>query len=246
MVLNKTKKYTIRYRVKEVIMMKEELWLIWKDPVSRRRYKVGILIREFSTYKFAYVNPELNDAKLVGFNYFPGFEDTKKTYESDTLFTNIATRLPNETRPDYLEILNCYNLEKGSDEFKILKTTRGRTITDNYEFVAAFDPNKVEFDVAGTSHCDDVEKCKDYLKVNKKLYLEHEPSNPKDPNAIKVIFKENGNSYHLGYVPRYYSKELLNELSKGTQYSAMIQSLNLESQLNDENITAKVKLILNI
>lgn len=226
--------------------MKEELWLIWKDSTSRRRYKIASLIKENNRYSFTYVNPELDDAKTVGFKYFPGFEDLKKSYESDTLFTNILTRLPNETRPDYLEILNCYNLEKDSDDFDILKATHGRTLTDNYEFVPAFDPNKIEFDVAGTSHCSDVEECKNYLKVNKKLYLDPEPENLKDPNAIKIIFKENDKSYHLGYVPRYYCKELLVELKKGTQYSAMIQSLNLESQLSDENITANVKLILNI
>lgn len=226
--------------------MKEELWLIWKDSTSRRRYKIGSLIKENNRYSFTYVNPELDDAKTVGFKYFPGFEDLKKSYESDTLFTNILTRLPNETRPDYLEILNCYNLEKDSDDFDILKATRGRTLTDNYEFVPAFDPNKIEFDVAGTRHCSDVEECKNYLKVNKKLYLDPEPENLKDPNAIKIIFKENDKSYHLGYVPRYYCKELLVELKKGIQYSAMIQSLNLESQLRDENITANVKLILNI
>ena len=90
--------------------MKEELWLIWKDPTSRRRYKIGSLIKENNRYSFTYVNPELDDARTVGFKYFPGFEDLKKSYESDTLFTNILTRLPNETRPDYLEILNCYNL----------------------------------------------------------------------------------------------------------------------------------------
>ena len=226
--------------------MKEELWLIWKDPTSRRRYKIGSLIKENNRYSFNYVNSELDDAKTVGFKYFPGFEDLRKSYESDTLFTNILTRLPNETRPDYLEILNCYNLEKDSDDFDILKVTRGRTLTDNYEFVPAFDPSKIEFDVAGTSHCSDVEECKHYLKVNKKLYLDPEPKNLKDPNAIKIIFKENDKSYHLGYVPRYYCKELLAELKKGIQYSAMIQSLNLESQLSDENITANVKLILNI
>lgn len=226
--------------------MKEELWLIWKDSTSRRRYKIGSLIKENNRYSFNYVNPELDDARTVGFKYFPGFEDLKKSYESDTLFTNIFTRLPNETRPDYLEILNCYNLEKDSDDFDILKATRGRALTDNYEFVPAFDPSKIEFDVAGTSHCSDIEECKNYLKVNKKLYLDPEPENLKDPNAIKIIFKENDKSYHLGYVPRYYCKELLAELEKGTEYSAMIQSLNIESQLSDENITANVKLILNI
>lgn len=226
--------------------MKDELWLIWKDSSSRRRYKIGILIKNHNMYKFSYVNPELKDALLVGFKYFPGFEDLTKVYESDTLFTNILTRLPNPTRPDYLEILNCYNLNKDSEDFEILRATRGRTFTDNYEFVPAFDSSKIEFDVAGTSHCTDVESCKYYLKVNKRLYLEHEPDNPKDKNAIKIIFKENNETYHLGYVPRYYSKELLEELNKGIQYSAMIQSLNLESQMSDENITASVKLIFNI
>ncbi len=226
--------------------MKEELWLIWKEPISHRRYKIGSLIKEKNRYIFNYVNPELDDAKKVGFKYFPGFEDLTKSYESEDLFTNILTRLPNETRPDYLEILNCYNLEKDSSVFDILKATRGRAITDNYEFVSAFDSSKIEFDVAGTSHCSDVEKCKKYLKVNKKLYLDPEPENLNDPNAIKIIFKENDKSYHLGYVPRYYCKGLLAELKKGTQYSAMIQSLNLESQLSDENITANVKLIFDI
>lgn len=227
-------------------MMTRELWLIWKDPISRRRYKIGSLIKESNKYKFSYINPELDDAKAVGFKYFPGFENLEKIYLSDNLFPNILTRLPNNTRPDYLEILNCYNLEKDSNDFEILKATRGRTFTDNYEFVPAFDPNKVEFDVAGTSHCKDIEECKKYLEINKRLILEPDTNNLNDSNAIKIIFKENEKLYHLGYVPRYYSKELLDELRKGTQYSAMIQSLNFESQLSDENITAVVKLIFNI
>lgn len=226
--------------------MKEELWLIWKDPIMHRRYKIGSLIKDSNKYKFTYINPELDEAKLAGFKYFPGFEDLEKKYESNLLFVNILTRLPNNTRPDYLEILNSYNLEKDSNNFEILKATRGRTFTDSYEFVPSFDPNRIEFEVAGTSHCEDIEKCKGLLQVNKKLYLEPEPYNAKDENAIKIIFKDNDKSYHLGYVPRYYSKELLEELKKGIAYSAMIQSLNLESQLSDENITANVKLIFNI
>ena len=226
--------------------MKDELWLIWKDPISRRRYKVGMLNKKNNVYRFSYVNPELEDAKMVGFKYFPGFENLTKTYESTYLFTNISTRLPNNTRPDYLEILNCYNLEKDSDDFDILKATRGRTVTDNYEFVPAFDSSKIEFDVAGTSHSKDITECKEYLKINGKLYLEPEPENVNDKNAIKIIFKENNKAFHLGYVPRYYCKELLDELNRGVKYSAMIQSLNLESQLSDENITANVKLIFDI
>ena len=225
--------------------MKKEMWLIWKHPKSRRRYKIGILNYEDGIYKFKYVNPELNDSVEAGFKYFPGFEDINKTYTSDELFANIETRLPNPTRADYLEILNLYNLEKNSSKIDILKATKGRLLTDNYEFVPAFDLNKVEFDVAGTRHCPDVQKCQNIIEVNDKLTLELEPENKQDPNAIKVILNKNGIKYHLGYVPRYYSSCLAELLEKNIEYSAMIQSLNFESEINDEDITAFVKLIFN-
>lgn len=226
--------------------MNNELWLIWKEPLSHKRFKIGILIKLNDGYEFSYVDPELGEARKVGFNFFPGFNDLSKTYKNNELFINIASRLPNKGRIDYLEILNSYNLDKESSDFDILKATRGRTLTDNYEFVPAFDLNKIEFDVAGTRHCKDINKCKDFLKINRVLYLEPEPNNKNDENAVKVVLKENGKLYHLGYVPRYYSKELLNELNKGVKYSAMIQNLKFNSPFSDENIVANVKLIFDV
>ena len=226
--------------------MNNELWLIWKEPLSHKRFKIGILIKLNNGYEFSYVDPELGEARKVGFNFFPGFNDLSKTYKNNELFINIASRLPNKGRIDYLEILNSYNLDKESSDFDILKATRGRTLTDNYEFVPAFDLNKIEFDVAGTRHCKDINKCKDFLKINRVLYLEPEPNNKNDENAVKVVLKENGKLYHLGYVPRYYSKELLNELNKGAKYSAMIQNLKFNSPFSDENIVANVKLIFDV
>ena len=226
--------------------MNNELWLIWKEPLSHKRFKIGILIKLNDGYEFSYVDPELGEARKVGFNFFPGFNDLSKTYKNNELFINIASRLPNKGRIDYLEILNSYNLDKESSDFDILKATRGRTLTDNYEFVPAFDLNKIEFDVAGTRHCKDINKCKNFLKINRVLYLEPEPNNKNDENAVKVVLKENGKLYHLGYVPRYYSKELLNELNKGAKYSAMIQNLKFNSPFSDENIVANVKLIFDV
>lgn len=226
--------------------MNNELWLIWKEPLSHRRFKIGVLIKLNDGYEFSYVDPELGEARKVGFNFFPGFNDLSKTYKNNELFINIASRLPNKGRIDYLEILNSYNLDKESSDFDILKATRGRTLTDNYEFVPAFDLNKIEFDVAGTRHCKDINKCKDFLKINRVLYLEPEPNNKNDENAVRVVLKENGKLYHLGYVPRYYSKELLNELNKGAKYSAMIQNLKFNSPFSDENIVANVKLIFDV
>lgn len=223
--------------------MNNKLWLIWKQPVSRRRYKIGELCCIKNGYSFNYTNPELDEAIKAGFNFFPGFEDTKKEYLSSELFANIDTRLPNTSRPDYLEILNSYGLERTSTKFDILKATRGRLLTDNYEFVPIFDKTKLEFDIAGTRHCKDIKKCLTLIKTNDKLELELEPGNEYDENAIKVIINKNGKKYHIGYVPRYYTKQLAELLNEKIEYSAMISSLNFESKLNDEDITANVKLI---
>lgn len=83
------------------------------------------------------------------------------------------------------------------------------------------------------------------ININDKLVLELEPTNEYDKNAIKVLFNKDGKSYHLGYVPRYYTEELVKLLQNNIEYSAMIQSLNFESEINDEDITAFVKLIFN-
>ena len=114
----------------------------------------------------------MNDAILVGFKFFPRFENINETYSSYELFANIETRLPNVNRPDYLEILNHYGLEKNSTKFQILKATKGRLITDNYEFVSSFDSNLVEFDVAGTRHSSDINEILHMIHINDKLELE--------------------------------------------------------------------------
>ena len=225
--------------------MNKEMWLIWKQPVTRRRYKIGILKYDGNKYIFEYINPELNDAKKEGFKYFPGFDYIDKVYESEKLFANIATRLPNPKRPDYLEILNAYNLDRDSSEFEILKATKGRLITDNYEFVPSFDTNKIEFDIAGTRHCKDVKKCMDIININDRLELKLEPENEYDENAIKIILPKKGKEYHLGYVPRYYAKYLADLLKSNVEYSAMVQSLKFESKFSDEDINVFVKLIFN-
>lgn len=226
--------------------MENKLWLIWKEPKSRRRYVIGELTYSKNMYVFKYIDPELNDARSNGFDFFPGFDDVRAEYKSNNeLFPNIDTRLPNVARPEYLDILNLYDLTPNSSKMEILEKTKGRLLTDNFEFVPVFDKNKIEFEIAGTKYA---RKIKDYdklLKINDNLILEREKENEYDKFAVKVICKNNGKTYHLGYVPRYYSEQLSKQLDKNVKYSAKIKYLNFESELNDEDVTAEVKLIFN-
>lgn len=225
--------------------MEEKLWLIWKEPKSRKRYVIGLLTYDNVEYTFKYIDPEFNDATKNGFDLYPGFEDRNQIYKSNTLFANIKTRLPNKGNPDYLNMLNLCNLTIEATDMEILKYTKGRSLNDNYEFVPVFDKEKIEFDVAGTRHSKDISKCKNLLKENVPLKLEKESKNKEDAYAIKVIYECDNKSYHLGYVPRYYSKSLTELLNQGYEYSCMIQHVNFESRFYDEDVTASVKLIFN-
>lgn len=224
--------------------MNKEFWLIWKNPNTRRRYQIGVLAIINNEYHFKYNKQEIDEAISTGFDFFPGFVDINKEYKSNELFPNIATRLPNATRPDYIEVLMTYGLNKQSTQLEILERTKGRLLTDEYEFVPAFCKEKIEFDVAGTRYCKDVDKCKKILKVNETLLLELESENQYDEDAVRVIYiGPKGEMYKIGYVPRYYSKQLAQILREHIDYVATIQYLRFNTPLNDENISAKVELI---
>lgn len=221
--------------------MKKELWLIWKEPISRRRYTVGTLVKHTNAYTFRYNEAVVREVQQLGFDFFPGFEKIEKVYNNKELFTSILNRLPNPTRKDYEEVLKSYGLNKNSSLIEILETTKGRLLTDNYEFVSAFNKEKIEFDLAGTRHCKDFEKCRNTLKVGDKLILELERNNRYDENAIVVLFDEE-KRYKIGYVPRYYSKQLSELLKKNVKYNAEIINIKIESLLKDEIISGKVEL----
>lgn len=125
--------------------MTDKLWLIWKKPKERKIFIIGELTYENSEYKFKYIDSEMDDARKNGLDFFPGFNDIKKEYVSNTdLFPNIETRLPNTSRLDYLKILNLYDLDSNSSKMKILEKTKGRLLTDNFEFVSVFDKKKID------------------------------------------------------------------------------------------------------
>lgn len=213
-----------------------ELWLIWKQPSTRRRYKIGVLTCLDNDYTFRY-SDEIDDALKEGFICFPGFENIDETYKSETLSPNISSRLPNKKRPDYEQFLKSYELDKNATELEILSSTKGKLVTDNYEFVKAFNEENFEFDVVGTRHCKDIKKSFEYLKPGKKLELLLDKENKHDAYAIKVLI----NDIHIGFVPRYYSKELSNLLSFRKHYNATIKSVNFENTFSDEVVILVIK-----
>ncbi len=219
------------------------LYIIWKNPNTKRNYIVGKLERTESGFSFEYCD-EYRDALNAGWDFIASFPEEKK-YESVELFPFFQSRLPDKKRKDLLLILHNYGLEE-FDGYELLKNSGGRLPIDTYEFVdPIFDDDKtIERSfylvvIHDSSLCKGAD-CKDrpYLKSGTKLVLQQEKDNISDINAIQV---KTGDGQYLGYIPRYYSKSVSDRLDKGMTYDCSVLDLDTEGNCEE---CIKVKLIM--
>lgn len=223
---------------------KDYIYVIWKEPETRRQYTVGELVKN-GNYKFSY-GYEVEKAIKKGFKGLICFEDFKETYYSDVLFPAFSSRLPDERRRGIERILKRYGLEK-YDAYELLKRSGAKLPIDNLEFIDPL-PDEVNeniercFYIAGTRHYIGCEgKCCDKsVKIEKgdTLNLVLESDNKYDHNAI-MVYDELRN--HIGYIPRYYSELLTNFIKKDYDCHCEVYFVNKENNCNE---CIKAKLII--
>lgn len=219
------------------------LYLIWKDPQQRRNYIVGKLSRN-DYFSFEYFG-DFVQAELHGWSKIEAFPE-EKVYVSQTLFPVFSSRLPDRKRRDIDSILEKYGL-KEYDEFELLGKSEARLPIDTYSFIDPIFPadENIErfFFVMGIRHHAPCEgencSCLPNIKVGGELYLEPEPTNLQDKNAIKIVTNE---GILLGYVPRYYSPAIIERLEKGISYSCRIVELNPDNKHCSDCIKVKLNM----
>ncbi len=215
---------------------RDYIYMIWKDPKTRRNFTVAELSKN-GTFKFRYTH-DIEKAIEHGFEPLLSFNDINKTYENNIMFPVFSSRLPDRKRRDIDEILKKYEL-KEFDSYLLLKRSGAKLPIDNLEFI---DPilstnEKVKriFYVAGSRY---YLKNKDikYIKIGDILTLKAEYENEKDPNAIKIL---NDKGLHLGYIPRYYSKNIKEAFAINKKVICKI--INIENDnINNEFIKVEM------
>lgn len=196
------------------------LYLIWKNPNTRRNFTVGKLTKD-DKYRFEYCE-EYKMALDSGWKLLEAFPEEKE-YTSQELFAAFACRLPDRKRRNIKDILKKYNLSD-YDGYELLKRSSGRLPIDTYEFVdPIFSEDEIiekDFYIVGVrylSGCEGTECTKRaYVSVGDMLQLLPETTNKFDQYAIKVLTTDN---HELGYIPRYYSKSISIRLKNGMSYS---------------------------
>jgi len=223
-------------------MQNDFLYLIWKDPETRRNFTIGKLTRDIK-YSFEYCE-EASEAEEHGWKLLGTFPEYR-VYENENLFPVFASRLPDKKRRDIKKILEKYNL-KEFDEFELLRRSGARLPIDDYEFIdPIFSEDEVierDFFVMGIRHhatCSGT-NCEllPVLNFGDLLVLEAEPENEYDCYAIRVMTQK---GEHLGYIPRYYNKPILARIEKGVSYSCKVLKVT-----SSQNCSECVKIRLNM
>lgn len=191
------------------------IYVAWRRGPGHRRYLIGKIRHSVTDgITFSYLAEGVNDAQKEGFTPFTEFPNIDRgqdnPYKSDVIKI-FGQRLLKSERLDAAEFYEFWDISPGTKHtrYYLLAKTQGLLPTDNFEFLADYNPVKgLSFitDLAGLSH---LQLSNDSISVGDELDWEFEEDNPIDQRAIKVYKKQ----LHIGYIKKVHS-EVFHKKSK--------------------------------
>ena len=169
----------------------DKIYLSWRQGQSHRRHIVGILQKDAEgKFTFHYFKDKVEEAKKQGFYPYTEFPDIDKSYNGNVVDI-FAQRLTKAERIDVQKFYDFWEVDPRykDDKFYLLGQTQGLVPTDNFEFLADYQPvDNLHFltEIAGLT---DKQLPPDAIAVGDKLRFELEPGNQYDPEAVKVFKK---------------------------------------------------------
>jgi hypothetical protein len=192
----------------------DKLYLSWRAGQGKRRHIVGVLEKhsDDGKFMFKYDNNGIEEAKPEGFIPYTEFTDFSKTYNGNVLDV-FAERLIKSERTDIQSFYDFWEIDTQfiNDKFYLLGHTQGLLPTDNYEFLADYEPVKgLHFltDLAAVPLQKIPARTITHGDV---LRYELEKNNQYDKYAVKVY----KNDKEIGYIKKVHSR-VFHKIEEGT------------------------------
>ncbi len=182
----------------------DKIYLSWRKGQGSGRHIVGVLNQTpGDTYEFIYDLQAVERAIKEGFVPYTEFSDVSKTYNGNVLDI-FAQRLIKSERPDIQTFYDFWEIEPihKNDKFYLLGHTQGLQPTDNFEFLADYNPvENLHFltELAGLSS---YEPPVGSLKEGDELRYKLDPENKTDEYAVKV-YKDD---FIIGHIKRIHNR----------------------------------------
>ncbi len=177
------------------------IYISWRKQVGDRRYIIAKIKRNVSEgISFKYLKG-YDDAKKDGLEHFLGFKDSQKL-TAESIEHLLALRVISKERPDRNGYLSFWEAENVSDNFDILALTQGKTQTDNFEFLADYQPKKGLKFVTDLANLSRLKLPAKTLSKGDILTYKLEKDNLFDKDAV-CIYKGN---LAVGYIKKIHSR----------------------------------------
>lgn len=163
------------------------IYLTWRKGKGNSRKRVGIIKKNASGVSFAYLLDGVKEAEKEGFTPYVDFPDVHKTY-SDNVLEIFGQRLIKTDRPDAQKYLDFWSIDAQykNDKYYLLAHTQGILSTDNFEFLADFNPIKgLSFisEICGLSYS---KLPANFIEIGEELTWRLDKKNKFDSNAVGV------------------------------------------------------------
>ena len=204
------------------------IYLTWRKGKGSSRKRVGVIKKNVSNgVSFSYLLDGVREAEKEGFTPYVDFPDITKKY-SDNVLEIFGQRLIKTERPDVQKYLDYWAIDAKykDDKFYLLAHTQGILSTDNFEFLAEFNPIKgLSFisEICGLSY---TKISPDLLKIGEELRWELDKKNKYDTNAVRVY---KGDTY-LGNVKLVHCNVF--HKNGGNKLRIRVKSIEKNGQLN--------------
>lgn len=204
------------------------IFLAWRKQTGVPRIPIGIIKRNVTNgLTFNYIKNGLEKARKEGFVIYPDFPDENKVY-SDHVLDIFGQRLNRSEREDIQKYYSYWEIDpvRKDDKYYLLAHTQGMLPTDNFEFLANYNPVPgLSFmtEICGLTH---LNLPADTLEEGNILTWKRDKNNTYDDYAVKV-YKDR---LWLGYVKKIHSRIFYKKFSENLKI--MVKSVNKNGHLN--------------
>ncbi|GAB3202212.1 hypothetical protein ABID22_003815 [Pontibacter aydingkolensis] len=176
------------------------IYLSWRKGQGQRRYIVGVIKSNVTEgVRFQYLQEGVEKAKADGFLPYTEFPNLNQTYTENVLDV-FGQRIIKSDRQDIKTFLDFWEINPKflNNKYYMLAYTQGFVPTDNFEFLASFNPVEGLCFVTDLANVGSNKIENTAIKVGDKLRFERESDNQFDNKAVKV-FK---GDLLLGYIKK--------------------------------------------
>jgi len=167
------------------------IYLSWREGLGKRRHIVGVLKRNATLgVRFSYIKEGVEVAMKDGFSPYTEFPDFNKEYTEKVLEV-FGQRIMKSERSDISDFYDFWEIDTKfkDDKFYLLAHTQGLNPTDNFEFLADYNPSKSLHFLTDLASLSILRLSFDSVKPKDILTYKLESDNKFDDEAVKV-FKE--------------------------------------------------------